>query len=257
MYELKPLPAQPTPTTTPPRKKNRFGTGVASGMLAFVTLAALVAALAVLGYALIARDLPSPNELRQRASAFQSTRIYDREGNLLNEVFDPNAGRRVEVKLDQIAQDVIDATVATEDANFFEHPGIDPVALLRALYYAVQEGDIVSGGSTITQQLVKRVLLSADRTATRKIQEAILAAEITRRYSKEDILELYLNEVYYGNLAYGIDAAAETYFGKEVGDLSLAEASLLAGLPQLPAYYDPYTHPDLSLIHISEPTRPY
>jgi hypothetical protein len=84
----------------------------------------------------------------------------------------------------------------------------------------------------------------SERTATRKIKEAILAAEITRRYSKDDILELYLNEVYYGNLAYGIDAAAETYFGKEVGDLTLAEAALLAGLPQLPAYYDPYTHPD-------------
>jgi membrane peptidoglycan carboxypeptidase len=139
---------------------------------------------------------------------------------------------------------VLDATIATEDANFYEHPGVDPVALLRAVYYAVQEGDVVSGGSTITQQLVKRVLLSSERTATRKIKEAILAAEITRRYSKDDILELYLNEVYYGNLAYGIDAAAETYFGKEVGDLTLAEASLLAGLPQLPAYYDPYTHPD-------------
>ena len=243
MYELKPLPPQPSPTV-PPRRPNRFAAGLVSGMLAFVTLAALGAALGVLGYALIARDLPAPAELRQRASAFQSTRIYDREGNLLNEVFDPNAGRRVEVTLDQIAQDVIDATVATEDANFFDHPGIDPVALLRALYYAVQEGDIVSGGSTITQQLVKRVLLSADRTATRKIQEAILAAEITRRYSKEEILELYLNEVYYGNLAYGIDAAAETYFGKDAGELTLAEAALLAGLPQLPAYYDPYTHPD-------------
>ncbi|PJF45370.1 MAG: penicillin-binding protein, partial [Candidatus Thermofonsia Clade 3 bacterium] len=111
----------------------------------------------------------------------------------------------------------------------YNHPGVDPVALLRAVYYAFQEGDVVAGGSTITQQLVKRVLLSPERTVTRKIKEAILAAEITRRYDKDEILELYLNEVYYGNLAYGIDAAAETYFGKDAADLTLAEAALLAG----------------------------
>ena len=198
----------------------------------------------LIGYAAMARDLPSPSELRQRASTFQTTRIYDREGNLLNEAFDPTMGRRIEVPLATISPYVVQATIATEDANFYEHPGVDPVALLRAVYYAFQEGDIVSGGSTITQQLVKRVLLTSERTATRKIKEAILAAEITRRYSKNDILEIYLNEVYYGNLAYGIDAAAETYFGKEASRLTLAEASLLAGLPQLPAYYDPYTHPD-------------
>ena len=218
--------------------------GVVSGMLAFITFAALTMGALLIGYAVIARDLPSPTELRQRASSFQSTRIYDREGNLLNETFDPNTGRRIEVPLAKISPAVIEATVATEDANFYRHPGIDPVALLRALYYAVLERDVVSGASTITQQLVKRVFLSAERTPQRKIKEAILAAEITRRYSKDDILELYLNEVYYGNLAYGIDAAAETYFGKDADQLTLAEAALLAGLPQLPAYYDPYTHPD-------------
>jgi 1A family penicillin-binding protein len=213
-------------------------------MLAFVACAALVSAFLLLGYGLIARDLPAPAELRQRASSFQTTRIYDRAGNLLNEAFDPNMGRRTEVTLGEISPALIDATIATEDANFFRHPGIDPVALARALYYAVQERDVVAGGSTITQQLVKRVMLSSERTVTRKVKEAILAAEITRRYTKEEILELYLNEVYYGNFSYGIDAAAETYFAKEAANLSLAEAALLAGLPQAPAYYDPYTHPD-------------
>ena len=150
----------------------------------------------------------------------------------------------MEVSLGQMAPVVKQATVATEDVNFYRHPGIDAYALARSLYYAIQERDVVAGGSTITQQLVKRILLSSERTITRKIKEAILAAEITRRYSKDEILELYLNEVYYGNLAYGIDSAAETYFGKEVGELSLAEAALLAGLPQLPAYYDPYIYPD-------------
>ncbi|HRW50990.1 MAG TPA: transglycosylase domain-containing protein, partial [Caldilinea sp.] len=245
MYELQP--AQPRRSRTPgnvPARRNRFWRGFVGGALLFVMLAVLGAGVLLIGYAAMARDLPSPSELRQRASTFQTTRIYDRDGNLLNEAFDPNTGRRIEVSLDTVAPYVVQATIATEDANFYEHPGVDPVALVRAVYYAFQEGDVVSGGSTITQQLVKRVLLTSERTATRKIKEAILAAEITRRYSKDDILELYLNEVYYGNLSYGIDAAAETYFGKEASELTLGEASLLAGLPQLPAYYDPYTHPD-------------
>jgi 1A family penicillin-binding protein len=247
MYELQPV--QPKRSRTnggapAPTRPRRFWQGFGIGVLLFVILAVLGIGGLLIGYATMARDLPSPSELRARASTFQTTRIYDREGNLLNEAFDPNTGRRIEVALANISPYVIQATVATEDANFYAHPGVDPAALLRAVYYAFQEGDVVSGGSTITQQLVKRVLLSPERTATRKIKEAILAAEITRRYSKDDILELYLNEVYYGNLAYGIDAAAETYFGKEVGELTLAEAALLAGLPQLPAYYDPYTHPD-------------
>jgi len=245
MYELQPVqPRRSRQPGTPPAPRSRFWRGFAGGALLFVMLAVLGAGVLLIGYAAMARDLPSPSELRQRASTFQTTRIYDREGNLLNEAFDPNTGRRIEVSLDTVAPYVVQATIATEDANFYEHPGVDPVALIRAVYYAFQEGDVVSGGSTITQQLVKRVLLTSERTATRKIKEAILAAEITRRYSKDDILELYLNEVYYGNLSYGIDAAAETYFGKEASELTLAEASLLAGLPQLPAYYDPYTHPD-------------
>ncbi len=123
------------------------------------------------------------------------------------------------------------ATIATEDVNFYNHPGIDPIALLRALYYAVREGDVVSGGSTIPQQLVKLVFLSPERSLTRKIKEAILSAEITRRYSKDQILGIYLNELYYGNLAYGADAAANTYFHKDVAQLTLSEAALLAGLP--------------------------
>ena len=232
MYELQPVqPRRSRQPGTPPAPRSRFWRGFAGGALLFVMLAVLGAGVLLIGYAAMARDLPSPSELRQRASTFQTTRIYDREGNLLNEAFDPNTGRRIEVSLDTVAPYVVQATIATEDANFYEHPGVDPVALIRAVYYAFQEGDVVSGGSTITQQLVKRVLLTSERTATRKIKEAILAAEITRRYSKDDILELYLNEVCYGNLSYGIDAAAETYFGKEASELTLAEASLLAGLP--------------------------
>ncbi len=226
------------------RRARGFGRGFAGGLLAFLVFAAFLFGLGLIGYAVIAGDLPAPGDLRNRASAFQTTRILDREGNLLNETFDPNTGLRTAVRLDRMAPSLIDATIATEDANYFRHPGVDPVALTRALYYAVIERGIVSGASTIPQQLVKRVFLSPEQTVTRKVKEAILASEISRRYSKEQVLEIYLNELFYGNLSYGSAAAAETYFGKDVADLTLAESALLAGLPQLPAYYDPYIHPE-------------
>ena len=235
---------QPAQAGGPRRTQSPLLRGLLTGMATFAILALFGVGLLLIGYATIASRLPSPGDLTSRASSFQSTRIYDRNGILLNETFDPNAGRRTAVSLDRMSPHLIQATIATEDANFYRHQGVDPVALGRAVYYAVREGDVVSGASTIPQQLVKMVFLSPEQTLTRKIKEAILSAEISRRYSKEQILEIYLNELYYGNFAYGADAAAETYFGKEVADLTLGEAALLAGLPQLPAYYDPYIHPE-------------
>jgi 1A family penicillin-binding protein len=209
--------------------------------VAFVAAALFVLGASLIAYAVIAEPLPDAETLSAKASSFQSLRILDRNGNLLTESFDPNAGRRTVVPLDRISPFLLQATVATEDANFYKHKGVDPVALMRSLYYAVLEHDIVSGASTIPQQLVKMVFLSPEQTLTRKVKEAILSTEVSRKFSKEQILELYLNQVYYGNLAYGIDAAAHTYFNKDADELTLAEASLLAGLPQLPASYDPYT----------------
>ena len=195
------------------------------------------------GYAGIAAALPNPDELEARANTFASTQIFDRQGNLLNEIADPSHGRRTMVMVDEISKNLKDATIATEDPNFYQHPGVDPVGMARALYYAVRDRDLLSGpgGSTIPQQLVKLTFLSSERTLSRKLKEAILSAEITRRYSKDTVLQIYLNEIYYGNLAYGIEAGSETYFGSHAKDLDLAEASMLAGLPQAPAYYDPYT----------------
>ncbi len=238
-YEL-----QTPPQAAPPRRDRSFRRGLIGGTIFFLLGALLVLAVVVVGYASIAADLPYPDEMDTLKSNFQSTRFYDREGNLLYETFDPNAGRRVEVPLDRISPYLIQATVSTEDANFYEHSGVDPVALLRAVYYAVLEREFVSGASTIPQQLVKMLFLSPERSWQRKIKEAILATEVSRTFTKDEILQIYLNEVYYGNLAYGINAATETYFGKETAELTLAEAALLAGLPQLPAYYDPYTFPD-------------
>ena len=209
-----------------------------------VLLFFLAAAASVAGYFYIASQLPSPKELETRQTAFVSSKIYDREGHPLYEVTDPQGGRRTYVSFDEISQHLIDATVATEDRNFWRHPGFDPIAIIRAVYYVLTEGEIVSGFSTITQQVARNVLLSpderAERNVWRKTKEVILAAELTRIYSKYTILEIYLNENYYGNLAYGIQAAAETYFGVDAADLTLAQASFLAGLPQSPAIYDPF-----------------
>ena len=221
--------------------------GAISGALVFVILALLAMGGGLVGYVVVAGSLEEdgaqPSELGRRVeSEFQTTRIYDRSGNVLNEALDVNAGLRIPVAYRQFPENLVNATVATEDANFFDHRGVDPIALIRALYYAVREREIVSGASTISQQLAKRVFLSPEPTLDRKIKEAVLSAEISRIYPKEEILEYYLNEIYYGNLAYGAAAAAETYFNKNVSELTLAESAFLAGLPQLPAFYDPYTN---------------
>ena len=215
----------------------------------FISVASLVlvffltVAASVVGYVILADRLPSPTQLRERQTAFVSSKIYDREGHLLYEVMDPEGGRRTYVPLEEISPHLIDATIATEDRDYWLHPGFDPVALARAIYYVVTEREIVSGASTIPQQLARMVLLPEERfeqTAQRKIKEIVLAAELTRVYSKDTILEIYLNELNYGNQAYGIQAAAETYFHTDADDLTLAQASFLAGLPQLPATYDPF-----------------
>ena len=155
-------------------------------------------------------------------------------------------------RLDRISPYVVAATIATEDKDFYSHPGFDPWAITRALWENYRTEGQGGGASTITQQLARNLLLSPEervqRTYTRKAREIILAAEITRRYTKDEILELYLNENYYGNLAYGIEAAAETYFGKTADQLTLAEGSFLAGLPQSPSIYDIYTNPEDTLI---------
>ncbi len=148
---------------------------------------------------------------------------------------------RVEIAFADIPEHVVDAVVAIEDRRYFNHRGVDLRAVIRAAWRNVEAGDVVEGGSTITQQYVKNAMLLTDRTVDRKIQEASLAFQIEREYTKEEILEFYLNTVYFGAGAYGIEAASQTYFGKAVGDLTLGEAALLAGLIKAPSRYDPYT----------------
>lgn len=204
----------------------------------------LCVALALAGgvYAYVASKLPSAEELIVRANTFESTKIYDRNGTLLYEVFDPTGGRRTVVALEHIPQQVRQAIIATEDPTFYQNPGFNPASILRAFVQNLLHGEIVSGASTITQQVVKNLYLSPEITLQRKIKEAILATEITRRFSKDQILEIYLNRVYYGNMAYGIGTAAEVYFAKPVEKLTLAETALLVGIQQGPALFDPYVN---------------
>ncbi len=202
-------------------------------------------------YYRIASTLPDINDLRGRASQFETTRILDRNGNTLYEIIDPNAGRRTYVPMERISPYLVAATIATEDKEFYKHPGVDFFAIIRAFWQNYQGGGTISGASTITQQISKTLVFTPEEISEisyqRKIREAILATEITRKYSKDELLELYLNEIYYGNLAYGIEAAAETYFGTSADALSLGQAAFLAGLPQAPAIYDIHTNPDLTL----------
>lgn len=210
-----------------------------------------VGSFALFQYYRIAATLPDVNDLRQRSAQFETTRILDRNGNTLYEILDPSAGRRTYVPLDKISPYLVAATVATEDKEFYSHPGYDVMAIVRAFLQNYQGGETVSGASTITQQLARALLFSpeerSERSYQRKVREAILAAEVTRRYTKDEILELYLNEIYYGNLAYGVEAAAQTYFRTSADKLTLSEAAFLAGLPQAPSVYDVYTNREVTL----------
>lgn len=190
-------------------------------------------------------DLPTPETLTARASA-PSSKIVDRYGRLLFEMPPPEGGSHTPVPLSEVPVALRQATIATEDASFYENRGWDARAILRALWIDLRGGEVLSGGSTITQQLVRNVLLPPEErtevSLRRKLRELYLAVRLTQRYSKDEILAFYLNETYYGNLAYGVEAAAQAYFGKHVRDLDLAECAMLAGLPQAPVAYNPLEH---------------
>jgi penicillin-binding protein 1C len=191
----------------------------------------------------IFRALPSPRELTTRQQEV-STKIYDRNGVLLYKIYKNQ--NRTPIGLDTIPEQVRLATLAAEDAEFYSHLGFSVRGILRAIVKNIKKGEL-AGGSTITQQLVKNALLSPEKTLIRKIKELVLAVEVEALYSKDEILEMYLNEVSYGGTAYGIQEASRVYFGKDVGKLSLSEASLLAGLPKAPSRFSPFgSQPELS-----------
>jgi membrane peptidoglycan carboxypeptidase len=204
----------------------------------FIALAAVPLVGGALVLASLAADLPSPEDLAKDPLAL-STKVYDRTGTTLLYQFEVE--RREPVTLDDIPQVLIDATIAIEDKSFFSNPGVDVLGIIRAAWAGFTDQPVGQGGaSTITQQLVKQRIVGSEISLQRKIREAILAVQVTRTYSKRTILELYFNQIYYGNQAYGVKAAAQTYFGKsDLHQLTLAEAALLAGLPQSPSVLDP------------------
>ena len=166
-----------------------------------------------------------------------ATRVYDAHDRLITLLH--SGENRTPVPLDLIPRSLREAIVATEDTRFYKHFGIDPISVARASWTNLKAGRIVEGASTLTQQLAKNRYLTHDRTWSRKIREVILTLRLETQYSKEKILEMYLNEIYFGQGAYGVEAAAQTYFGKSVKDLNLSESAMLAGLPLAPSYYDP------------------
>jgi 1A family penicillin-binding protein len=206
-----------------------------------LVLSVLVAGVSALwAVTVLTRSLPSVTAA-ERFDPSVGTKVYDDNDEPITEF---HVERRIFVPLTKIPVALRDAVIATEDARFHSHHGVDPMGVARAIYQNFRRGRIVEGGSTITQQLAKVLFLTPDKSLERKLKEALLALMLERRYSKDRILELYLNQIYFGHGAFGVEAAAQTFFGKSVGQLTLAESALLAGLPKAPTTYSPFDHPD-------------
>lgn len=208
-----------------------------------VWIGCLLGVFIVLGvFAYFAKDLPDPAQISERKMK-ESTKIYDRTGKVL--LYDISGEeRRTFVPLAEIPQNLINATIATEDANFYNHFGFDIKGMIRGAWLSLT-GHPLQSGSTLTQQFVKNSILSSEKTYTRKIKELILSVQLEIKYSKEEILELYLNQISYGSNFYGAEAAAQGFFGKSVRDINLAEATVLAALPRATTYYSPFgSHPE-------------
>lgn len=189
----------------------------------------------VILFAWASRDLPDPDKLTDRQIA-QSTKIYDRTGeHILYEVFADE--KRTLVTLEELPDALIQGVIATEDTKFYEHKGIRPLSIIRAVVYGLLPGRRIEGTSTLTQQLVKNAILTNERRIMRKVKEVILSVQLERAYTKDQILQIYFNEIPYGSTNYGIESAAQSYFGKSASELSLAESATLAGMPKAPSTY--------------------
>src|SRR5512143_3702569 len=188
-------------------------------------------------------DLPEVRNLEEYRPSITS-RVYSDNNKLLAEFFLEN---RTPVTLANVPVMLINALIAAEDARFYSHRGLDPRGIARASARNIRARKVVEGGSTLTQQLAKVLFLTPERSYSRKLKEMALALRIEQRYTKEEILSLYLNQIYFGSGAYGIEAAARIYFNKAAKDLSIAECALLAGLPRSPKYYSPFKSPQNAL----------
>ena len=210
------------------KKKGPFRSIRVMAALVLVIIAGLM-----FGYIFAAyQSLP---ELGNNMRPAVSSQVFDSQGKLITTLHSDQ--NRLPIDINKVPKNLQNAFIAAEDNRFYDHIGVDPIGILRAVVTNLTNRGIAQGGSTITQQLAKNAFLSQDQTLKRKIQEAILALELERKYSKKEILEMYMNQIYFGRGAYGIQTAAHTYFGKDVGDLTLAECAMIAGLPKSPNYY--------------------
>ena len=221
--------------------KGRIGSFVLKAFLWSVLIFIVTGALTALGvYYFLSRDLPKISALKNYHPPVITT-VFSDDGRKIAEFYNE---RRKVVPLADIPDMLVEAFVAAEDARFYKHRGIDFISIVRAFFKNLEAGTIVQGGSTITQQVTKSFLLTPEKSYTRKIREAILAYRIDKAFNKEEILYLYLNQIYLGHGAYGVEAAAENYFDKSARDMNLAECAMLAGLPQAPSRYSPFRHPE-------------
>jgi penicillin-binding protein 1A len=211
---------------------------LAAALLLFFSTVTLVGI--AITFWVLSRDLPSADALR-RYSPAQTTHILDRNGELIGEFF---SERRTVVPLSRVPRVLVLSVLAAEDADFYHHGGMDVPSIARVVIKAVLSGKATQGGSTITQQVVKNLLLTPEKTLTRKLKELILAQRLEQNLSKDEILSLYLNDINFGHGRYGVQEASRYYFGKDVEALSLAEASLIAGIPQSPSFLSPRSHPE-------------
>lgn len=212
-----------------------------------VIILVIISALTVVAVEAISRlvdELPSISNL-ERYTPNVVTKIFDKDGNLLSELF---IERRVLVPLKEIPADLQNAFIAIEDNDFYNHWGISTKGILRAFFINFLKGKVSQGGSTITQQLAKTIFLTSEKTITRKIKELLLTVQLERKYTKEEIFQLYINQIYFGAGGYGAESASRIYFGKSVTELTLAEAALIAGLPKAPSYYSPIRNPEIAKV---------
>jgi penicillin-binding protein 1A len=238
MTPQRPAPRK-TEKTRPPRKRGFFRRFILWPVVVLAILGGLGGIALVAGYHYISQDLPRINSLMDYRPAIIST-VYADDNRRIAEFFKE---RRIVVPLSEIPQTLVNAFVAAEDSRFFQHQGVDPMGILRAAIKNIEAGTIKQGGSTITQQVTRSFLLTPERSYIRKIKEIILSYRIEKAFTKEEILFLYLNQIYLGHGAYGVQAAAENYFGKPAKELNLAECAMLAGLPQAPTRYSPFRNP--------------
>lgn len=220
----------------PSKKSSKSG----KSKIGFLIGIIVVVMLAGIGLGFLSANFNTKPGLTNDIRPAASSQIFDVKGNLIcNLHLEEN---RLPIKISNMPKDLQNAFVAVEDARFYKHCGIDPIGIMRAVWVNISAGSVSEGGSTITQQLAKNAYLSQERTLKRKIQEVFLALQIERQYTKQEILEMYLNQIYFGQGAYGIQAAAKTYFNKNAEDLTLPECAMLAGIPKSPNYYSPFNN---------------